>query len=126
MKVLRKAALLLLVSTVLPNCRSLAPSRPVGHAVFLWLKKPGDQAMRRQALAAGEALRAIPGLRSLQLGECLPSPRPIVDSTYDVGFFMSFDTPEAMNAYLTHPLHVKAANEVLKPLARRIQVYDFR
>lgn len=100
-------------------------SGQVTHAVFLWLKEPGSAAQRQRVLEAGNSLKSIPGLLSLEQGVCIPSQRPIVDSTYDVGFVMTFPDQAALDAYLVHPQHVKAATEVLKPLAKRLQVYDF-
>ena len=95
------------------------------HVVVAWLKDHGNAAQRRQLLDAGEKLKAIPGLKSLSMGECLPSPRPIVDSTYDVAFIMTFQDAAAMRKYLAHPLHEQAARELLKPLTKKIVVYDF-
>ena len=120
--------LLLLFLLVLPACSisiQVGKSPQLKHIVVAWLKDHGNPAQRRQLLDAGEKLKAIPGLKSLSVGECLPSPRPIVDSTYDVAFIMTFCDAAAMQKYLAHPLHEQAAREVLKPLTKKIAVYDF-
>lgn len=100
------------------------PKRLV-HVVCVWLKDSGDAAKRRQLLGAGDTLRAIPGLLTLSKGQCLPSKRPIVDSTYDTAFVMTFADAEAMQRYVDHPAHQKAVKEVLGPLAKKVVVYDF-
>ena len=97
----------------------------VNHVVCVWLKDSGNAAKRQQLLAAGETFRQIPGLLSLSKGQCLPSKRPIVDSTYDVAFIMKFSDQAAMQKYIDHPTHQKAVQETLRPLARKVVVYDF-
>ena len=113
---------------MLPACSisiQVGKSPQLKHVVVAWLKDHGNATQRRQLLDTGEKLKSIPGLRSLSMGECLPSPRPIVDSTYDVAFIMTFRNAAAMQKYLMHPLHEQAVREVLKPLTKKILVYDF-
>ena len=61
----------------------------------------------------------------IQTGPVLPSTRPVVDSSYDVGVVVTFRDAEAIQGYLTHPTHLKVLNEVLKPNADHYRVYDF-
>jgi hypothetical protein len=49
-----------------------------------------------------------------------------VDGSYDVGLIVSLADQAALDDYLAHPLHVQLVNETLKPLVKRIQVYDMR
>jgi hypothetical protein len=79
----------------------------------------------KQALrSAGDELRAIPGVRFIDHGTALPSDRPVVDDSFDVGFVMGFDSETDLQAYEAHPLHQKKVKEVLGPLSRKILVYD--
>ncbi|MBP7950048.1 MAG: Dabb family protein [Verrucomicrobiales bacterium] len=120
--------LLLPLLALLSGCAiriEIGPRHRVVHTVCVWLKDHGSEEKRRQLLAAGDTFREIPGLLSLSKGRCLPSPRPIVDSSYDVAFIMKFADRQAMQKYLDHPIHQKAVQNILKPLADRVVVYDF-
>jgi hypothetical protein len=98
----------------------------VTHIVLMWLKTPGDAAAIEKIIKTSREFAAIPGVVSVRVGRPLPSTRPVVDSSFDVGLAMQFNDPAALAAYEVHPQHVKAVREVLRPLAAKIQVYDIR
>ncbi len=98
----------------------------ITHVVLLWLKTPGDAAAIEKIIKTSREFAAIPGVVSVRVGRPLPSTRPVVDSSFDVGLAMQFNDPAALAAYEVHPQHVKAVREVLRPLAAKIQVYDIR
>jgi hypothetical protein len=109
------------------SCTTIAPPAAKGsvdHVVLVWLKRPGNPADRQALLDAGRELRSIPGLQFLDQGLALPSARPMVDDSFDVGYVMRFDSPAAMENYAKHSLHERKVTEVLKPLSRKIVVYD--
>jgi hypothetical protein len=111
----------------LSSCTTIAPPAAKGtvdHVVLVWLKRPGNADDRQALLDAGKELRSIPGLHFLDQGLALPSERPTVDDSFDVGYVMRFDSPAALETYAKHPLHQQKVNEVLKPLSRKIVVYD--
>jgi hypothetical protein len=95
------------------------------HIVVVWLKKNKDSYQQAKLLQAGRDLRAIEGVESIAMGRCIPSDRPIVDSTFDVAYIMNFKDQTALQNYLQHPKHVQAVKTILKPLAKKILVYDF-
>jgi hypothetical protein len=122
-----KALLASLAGLALVSCASIAPapkSGSVDHIVLVWLKRPGNAADRQALRQAAEDLKAIPQVKSISHGPALASERPIVDDSFDVGFVMRFDSPADLHAYETHPLHVAKVNAVLKPLTKKIVVYD--
>jgi hypothetical protein len=100
--------------------------QPLEHIVIVWLKEPGNRAAQNRIIEASEVLTAIPGVVSLKSGTVVTSDRPIVDSSFDVALIITLADEAAMQAYLSHPLHVTLVEETLKPLVERIQVYDFR
>ena len=80
---------------------------------------------RAKIIAAAKALKAqIKEVKSLDVGLAVPSDRPVVDSSFDVGLVMSFACKADLDSYEKNPVHVKAVTEVLKPLTKKIQVYD--
>jgi hypothetical protein len=118
----------LLAAAFLASCatRTIAPpAKPgtVDHVVLVWLKRPGNEQDKQTLVGLGRELRAIPGIRFLDSGTALPSERPTVDDSFDIGYVMRFDSPAALEAYAVHPLHVKAKDELVR-LGKRILVYD--
>jgi hypothetical protein len=119
------SAALLLASCAEMGSGKAPRAGQVDHVVLVWLKHPGDAAERAKLIEAGRSLASIPGVISVSGGESLPSTRPMVDSSFDVGYVMRFESQAAMEAYVKHPLHVKLAKEVLKPAAQKVVVHDF-
>lgn len=96
------------------------------HVVILWLKNPGNVEDRQKLIDTSRSfVGRIPGLLSVSAGQVLPSTRPVVDSSYDVGLVMLFDSEESLQKYPSYPLHQRALNEVIKPLVDHYRVYDF-
>ncbi len=122
-----KSILALASIIALSSCATIAPPAPHGsvdHVVLMWQKRPGNASDRAALLAACSELRVIPGIKFLDTGTALASERPVVDDSFDVGLTVRFDSAESLHGYEKNPLHLKKVNEVLKPLTRRIQVYD--
>ena len=98
----------------------------ITHVVLIWLKKPGDSAAIDKIVRTSRELAAIPGVMNVRAGRPVPSTRPVVDASFDVGMAMTFNDEAALHAYETNPQHVKAVTEVLRPLAGKTIVYDIR
>ena len=103
-----------------------ATAAGVTHVVLVWLKTPGDEAARQRVIDTSKTFATIPGVVSVTSGKALPSTRPVVDSSYDVAVVMGFTDEAALRAYDQHPTHKKAVDEVLKPLAAKLVIYDFK
>ena len=122
----RKGFIICLVCLLAVSCRSPQPAVPVTHVVICWLKSPGDETGRQRIIEATETLRKIPGVLAVTAGTAVPSTRPIVDSSFDVGIVITFQDEAALRAYETNPIHLKARNEVLRPLAGKLLIYDIK
>lgn len=96
------------------------------HVVLLWLKDSGNAQQRVLLIEATRRLRDIPGVREIRVGEVVPGERDIVDDSFDIGIYFYFDTVDAMQAYLEHPLHRQVVKSAISPLVSRIRVHDFR
>lgn len=110
------------------GCATTSPSPAPGrvqHVVIVWLKEPGNAEHRRRLIEASRGLAAIPGVVRVAAGEPLPKSRPMEDDSYDVAVVFTFESRAALAAYQTHPEHKLATDQVLRPLTRRIVVYDF-
>lgn len=97
----------------------------VKHIVLVWLKDPGNVQDRRRLIETSHSFRKIPGVLDVSAGTPLESERPVVDDSFDVAVIITFQSTEAMQNYETHPIHIKAVEEVLRPVTDRMVVYDF-
>jgi len=121
----RAAWVYCLIVCLTPIIPTLAAADAIEHIVIVWLQEPGNAEQRARVVSESQALRDIPGVTGLRAGNMLPSQRAIVDSSFDVALIVSLRDAAAMAGYLSHPLHVKLVEETLKPLVKKIQVYDF-
>ncbi|HEV8607189.1 MAG TPA: Dabb family protein [Tepidisphaeraceae bacterium] len=118
-------ALLLLLSSI--SCQSATRSSPPGqieHIVLVWLKDPADSAARQKIVEATKTFRQIPGVIDARAGRAVPSTRPTVDSSFDVGIVVTFKDRQSLDAYGPHPIHDKAAKEIIVPVMKSIKAYD--
>jgi len=97
---------------------------PVYHVVLIWLKTYRNEMRINKIINASKELKNIPGVLEVSTGKVLRSARVIVDDTFDVSIIIKFASKEYLKDYLVHPIHIKIANEVIKPLANKITVYD--
>jgi len=113
---------------LLLSCQTANHSEPasghVDHVVLMWLKDPADATARQKIIDASESFRQISGVLDVRHGRPVPSTRPIVDSTFDIGLVITFKDRASLNAYGTHPTHQKAAQELIQPNTKQIKVYD--
>ena len=96
----------------------------VYHVVLVWLKTYRNEMRINKIIKASKELKNIPGVLEVSTGKVLRSSRVIVDDTFDVSIIIKFASKEYLKDYLVHPIHIKIANEVIKPLANKITVYD--
>jgi len=107
-----------------PCCAKGSPH--LVHVVICWLKTPGDEQSRQKLIEASRNFQGkTPGLICVSAGRMLPSTRPAVDTTYDLGIVMTFVDEKALINYGKSPLHQQALRDVLKPLVDHYVVYDF-
>ncbi len=123
---MRKIILLFLVLSCF-SCANFDNSynkESVGHVVLIWLNESGNQQHIEQLVSISMQLLEIEEIRQLHVGTAIPSDRNIVDDSFDVGIYMTFESAKDMEAYLQHPKHKNAVREFIKPLAKKIVVYD--
>jgi len=96
------------------------------HVVLIWLNEPGNQDAIHQITTVSHSFSAIPGVLAVKVGTVASSDRAIVDDSFDVGIIISFPDQQAMQAYLKHPIHTRAVHDIIKPLVKKITVYDIR
>ena len=123
-----RAALLLLAPLQADLATAGEEPAPAGikHVVLCWLEEPGNAEHRRRVSEVSRELVMIPEVQDLAVGTAVPSERPIVEDTFDIGLVMTFRDEAALNTYLDHPEHVRRVQDTLGPLCARVQVLDIR
>ncbi len=101
-----------------------SPSK-VEHVVLIWLKKPGDPTAREQIIREAKKFQAeIREIKHLSVGTPLASERSVVDDSFDVGLVMRFANAADLSVYEKHPVHTESVTQVLRPLSKKLLVYD--
>jgi hypothetical protein len=95
------------------------------HVVLVWLKEPGNEDHISQVIEATRSFSNIAGVEEVRVGQSVPSERRGVDDSFDVGLYMIFFSKAALEGYLIHPDHIAAQRAILRPLVRKVIVYDF-
>jgi hypothetical protein len=95
------------------------------HIVIFWTKPEKLDAADELIVGAERYLKTIPGILHFHVGKMVPNPRPVVDSSYQVGLNVVFPSKQVREEYRAHPLHKQLEEEVLKQNYLRCVVYDF-
>lgn len=119
------AALAALLAVSAGGCAAGPRPGNIEHVVLVWLKEPGDRAAIARLTATAAAFpEQIDGIVSMSIGTALPGEGDVVDDSFDLAFVMRFRDGQALADYATHPVHVRAVEEVLLPVTARFLVYD--
>ncbi len=117
-----------LLVIVLSACVSTETTRPrddtVMHIVLIWLNEAGNQKHMQQVIEVSRQLEEIPELQEFRIGKSILSNRKIVDDSFDIGIYMTFANQNDLATYLKHDKHKEVVTTVLKPLTKKIVVYD--
>lgn len=103
------------------GCARTERTARINHVVFFKLEAAQD--IDELIRDCDNDLGSIPGVTAYFCGKHGEFGRPMVDSDYDVGFYVGFDSDEAYSAYLEHPKHVEIV-EKWKPRWKWIRIYD--
>jgi len=123
--ILALASFLSASCTTCPFVRKTTAGGKVEHIVLVWLKRPGNAADRAALVATAKKFQAeIKQIQHLSVGAAVPSERPVVDDSFDIGLVMRFASKADMTAYEKHSAHVNAVKQTLMPLAKKLLVYD--
>ncbi|MHB8520172.1 MAG: Dabb family protein [Limisphaerales bacterium] len=97
----------------------------VSHIVIFWTDPLNPKATDELIAGAERYLKPIPGLLHFHVGRMVPSPRPVVEQSYQVALNTVFSSRDAREAYRAHPRHKQFEEEVLRKTYRKCVVYDF-
>lgn len=118
-----------LLSAVLGSCAPVRPeARPgaIQQVGFVWLKRPGHAEDRQKVVeAVHDFAREIPEVLDARVGRSDGIGGPFADTSYDIGFILTFADEAARQRYNQHPVHEQAATRTFLPLSRKLLFYRF-
>ena len=123
-KLVMSLVLTLLFLAAVPAVAGGTDSRVV-HVVLVWMKEPGNEAHKARIVEATRGFSTFPGVEEIRVGEPVPSERPTVDDSFDIGLYIIFSSKQALESYLAHPEHQAAQRSILRPLVEKVVIYDF-
>ena len=95
------------------------------HIVVFWTNPAYLGAGDELLAGANQQLKNIPGIVQFYAGKMVPSPRPVVEQSYQVALNLIFPDKPAMDAYQVHPQHVEFVEQYVKRLVKKAVVFDF-
>jgi hypothetical protein len=97
----------------------------LSHVVVFWTDPAKPEAADAVVAGANEYLKNIPGVLHFHVGRMSPSPRPVVEQSYQVALNLIFPNKVAEQAYQVHPQHLEFVAQCVKPFVKKVLVYDF-
>jgi len=95
------------------------------HVVIFWTHPEMPTAAEELLAGMEHYLRPIPGALHFHIGRMVPSPRPVVEQSYQVALNLVFPDKATQDEYQVHPLHLEFVEKVFKRVCQRAVVYDF-
>ncbi len=95
------------------------------HIVIFWTDPAQPNAAEELIAGANQYLQGIPGVLQFHVGKMSPSPRPVVEQSYQVALNLIFPSKAAEQAYQVHPQHIEFVEKVFKRVCNRAVIYDF-
>ena len=95
------------------------------HIVIFWTNPGQPHAVEDLVAGANKYLRDIPGVLQFHVGRMSPSPRPVVDQSYQVALNLILTSKAAEQAYQVHPQHLEFVEKVFKKTCHKVLIYDF-
>ena len=95
------------------------------HVVIFWTKPEIPNSADELIAGMEKWLRPIPGASHMHIGRMVPSPRAVVEQSYQVALNLQFQNKQAQDDYQVHPLHLEFIEKCFKPNCARAVVYDF-
>jgi hypothetical protein len=95
------------------------------HVVIFWTDPAQPNAVDELVAGANKYLKEIPGVLQFHIGRMSPSPRPVVEQSYQVALNLVFPSKQAEQVYQIHPQHLEFVEKVFKRTCQKVVIYDF-
>ncbi|GLQ30197.1 Dabb family protein [Litoribrevibacter albus] len=98
----------------------------VQHVVLIWFKSDVSEQYIKKVTDETKQLTHIPGVITVNAGQAIPSDRPMVDDSFDLGVTMTFDSVADMKAYVNHPEHKAFLKRYIMGKVEKLSIFDFQ
>ena len=95
------------------------------HLVIFHTDPNQPQAADELIAGANQHLKSIPGIQFFHIGKMFPTPRPVVDKSYQVALNTVFADRNAHDEYQAHPQQKEFVQKYFRRLCKKVMVYDF-
>ena len=95
------------------------------HVVIFWTNHELPRSADDLLAGIKKYLEPIPGVIHFSAGKMAPSPREVVDQSYQVALSITFPNKQAHDDYQVHPKHLEFLSAVFKHVCKKVRVYDF-
>jgi len=95
------------------------------HIVVFWTHPANPNAADELLAGANQLLKNIPGVIQFHAGKMTPSPRPVVEQSYQIALNLIFASKQAESEYQAHPQHVEFVEKYVRRLVKKVVIYDF-
>lgn len=93
------------------------------HAVYFWMND-SDAELSKVFMTKGlTELAKVSSIKHVYWGPPAETNRDVIDSSYDVAWIVTFDSPEDQEAYQVDPIHLKFI-EQYSSVWEKVKVYD--
>ncbi len=93
------------------------------HHVYFWLKNADDAEDLNQLIAGLKKLSTVTKIKQFHIGKPAATSRDVIDGSYSVSWFTSFDNKADQDSYQSDPIHLKFIEEC-SSLWQKVIVYD--
>jgi hypothetical protein len=93
------------------------------HHVYFWLNNPNSREDFEKLVEGLRKLSKVETIRSFHIGKPASTSRDVIDGSYSISWFTTFEDLEAQESYQKDPIHL-AFVASCKDLWSRVLVYD--
>ena len=104
---------------------SVSAEQLITHVVVVWVNDDVSDQQISKIIEEAQILRSINVVQDLKIGRPVESERAIVDDSFSFALSVTFKNSADMQAYSIDETHIAYVKSALKPVLKKIVVYDF-
>lgn len=103
-----------------------AAEQKISHVVIIWLNDAVSSEQVTEIIKQTSVLSTINVVKNLKVGKPVPSEKKAVDDSFSFAISMDFESNEALQQYMKDDTHHKYVETVLKPVLKKVVIYDYK
>jgi hypothetical protein len=97
----------------------------ITHVVVVWVNDDVSDKQVSKIIEDTQVLRSINVVQDLKVGRPVASERASVDDSFSFALSVTFKNSADMQAYIIDETHIAYVKSAIKPVLKKIVVYDF-